>query len=162
MKKIFGYMEKVLHIVLALLLIGMTVFIAANVISRYVFNAPITWAEELVRYMFIWSVMTGAVAAMAEHKHLNVDILPDKLPPRGRLIHDIIVRLVICGYLVCLAVGGWMLIVQDIPQLSPTLRISMSIPYGAVGLCTGIMAIQEIYFVIDDIKKLAGKEGVKA
>lgn len=159
MKKTFGYMEKFLHIILALLMMGMTCFIAANVTARYVFNAPITWAEELVRYMFIWSVMTGAVAAMAENKHLNVDILYDRLPFKAKIVQDIIIRLIVCAYLVCLSIGGWLLMIQDIPQLSPTLRVSMSVPYGAIGICTAIMAIQELYFVIGNVRKLGRKEG---
>ena len=54
MKRIFKYMESVLNVIMAVLFMGMTVLIAINVTSRYIFHSPITWAEELVRYMFIW------------------------------------------------------------------------------------------------------------
>ncbi len=160
MKRIFKYMESVLNVIMAVLFMGMTVLIAINVTSRYIFHSPITWAEELVRYMFIWSVMTGAVAAMAKNKHLNVDILSEKFSTKGKLIQDTIIRIVVCAYFICLAIGGWTVIAQVYIQLSATLRISMAIPYSAIGICAVIMAIQEIYFVVMNVRKLRGKEEV--
>lgn len=54
----------------------------AQVISRYVFNAPLVWSEELSRYLFIWLSFLGAWYAWIEREHLGIDMLPDIIPKR--------------------------------------------------------------------------------
>ena len=157
MKKMFKYMENILHLLLAVLFLSMTILIAVQVTSRYVFHSPITWIEESVRYIFIWSVMTGAVAAMAKDKHLNVDLLSEKLSLNARLVQQILIRLVAALYFICLTIGGFQLIRQVAVQLSATLRISMAVPYSAIAICAAIMAVQELCFIITAIRRLTGK-----
>ena len=36
----------------------------AGVISRYVFNSPLTWSDELASILFLWLAMLGAVIAL--------------------------------------------------------------------------------------------------
>ena len=160
MKKVYMYMEKILHILLAVLLVCMVSIVMAQVIARYVFSSPITWSEEMVRYLFIWSVMTGAIAAMAKDTHLNVDLFSEKISPKARIIRDTVIRAVVCAYLVCLALGGWLIFNQVLSQFSATMRISMAIPYSSIGICAAVMVIQEIYFVIRNLKKLIGREKI--
>ncbi|MFM7570957.1 MAG: TRAP transporter small permease, partial [Betaproteobacteria bacterium] len=35
------------------------IFLGLGVVLRYVFNNPLTWAEEFVVTLFVWSVMLG-------------------------------------------------------------------------------------------------------
>lgn len=63
----------------------------ANVVARYVFNAPITWAEEFSRYAFIWLVFIGAVVCTKRGKHICIDALVGVLPRRAQLISRVLV-----------------------------------------------------------------------
>ena len=39
------------------------VVLFAGVVSRYLFNAPLTWSDELASALFLWLAMLGAVIA---------------------------------------------------------------------------------------------------
>jgi TRAP-type C4-dicarboxylate transport system permease small subunit len=47
----------------------------ANVIGRYVFDAPVSWAEEMMSYMIIWGVFVSVGAITYQGNHLRMDLL---------------------------------------------------------------------------------------
>jgi TRAP-type C4-dicarboxylate transport system permease small subunit len=47
----------------------------ANVVGRYVFNAPVSWAEEVISYMIIWGVFLAVSAVTYHGLHLKMDLL---------------------------------------------------------------------------------------
>ena len=48
----------------------------ANVVLRYVFLAPISWAEELSLYLIVWIVFVGGSVAVRTRGHIAIDLLP--------------------------------------------------------------------------------------
>ncbi|MCC7168468.1 MAG: TRAP transporter small permease subunit [Rhodospirillales bacterium] len=55
-----------------------------NVIGRYAFNAPISWAEETMLFLMIGGVFLAAGVVAFESSHIRVEILVDLLPKRPR------------------------------------------------------------------------------
>ena len=47
----------------------------AGVVSRYVFNKPLTWSDELASILFLWLAMLGAVIALRRGEHMRLDHL---------------------------------------------------------------------------------------
>lgn len=86
--RILGRIEE---IVAGTFLVLMCAATLANVVARYVFNAPITWAEEFSRYAFIWLVFTGAVVCTKRGKHICIDALVGVLPRPAQLISRVLV-----------------------------------------------------------------------
>jgi TRAP-type C4-dicarboxylate transport system permease small subunit len=58
--------------------------IAYSVIRRYVLGAPVAWTDELVGYLLVASVMLAAADALFDDEHIAVDIVTERLPPRGK------------------------------------------------------------------------------
>jgi TRAP-type C4-dicarboxylate transport system permease small subunit len=46
-----------------------------QVLSRFVFNQPISWSEVLIRLVLIWMVMFGVVIAFREGAQVSVDLM---------------------------------------------------------------------------------------
>src|SRR5687768_15095516 len=44
-----------------------------QILSRYVFDQPIAWAEQLSRYMFAWSIFVGGALVVGTGVHLTLD-----------------------------------------------------------------------------------------
>jgi C4-dicarboxylate transporter, DctQ subunit len=59
-----------------LLLLFIALFMFYQVLSRYLFHHSLSYAEEVVRYLFIWSSMLGISAAFLQKAHLSVNLLP--------------------------------------------------------------------------------------
>jgi len=47
----------------------------ANVVGRYVFDAPVSWAEEVMSYGIIWGVFIAVIAITYQGNHLRMDLL---------------------------------------------------------------------------------------
>ena len=55
-----------------------------QVILRYAFDSPLTWSEELARYLMIWCAFLGWVIASRHDTHLAMTFVVDKAPRRTR------------------------------------------------------------------------------
>jgi TRAP-type C4-dicarboxylate transport system permease small subunit len=62
----------------------------ANVIGRYVFAAPLIWAEEVLIFMIIWGVyiVGGSISYLGNH--LTMDLVAATLPSRYRMFLGVV------------------------------------------------------------------------
>ena len=58
----------------SMLLVLMTFFMIAEVFCRYFLGFSITWAEELIRYMFVWFIFLGASYCIPRSSHVTIDM----------------------------------------------------------------------------------------
>ena len=57
--------------------------LSAGVISRYVFNRPFFWTDEVARILLIWSIFTGAAMGFRQEsstRHISMDLFVSLLP----------------------------------------------------------------------------------
>jgi len=55
-----------------------------QIVSRYLFNHPISWSLELCSLSYIWLVFWSSDLLMEERQHIRFDLLYKMLPPRRR------------------------------------------------------------------------------
>ena len=61
-----------------------------QIFSRYVGFIPrYIWTEELARFCFIWMIMIGAMIAVREGTHFDVDLLPSLRPKANAILRFI-------------------------------------------------------------------------
>jgi TRAP-type C4-dicarboxylate transport system permease small subunit len=59
----------------SLLLAAIVTITFLQVTLRYFVGAPLSWGEELARYIFVWITFAGAAVAFARDTHIRVDAL---------------------------------------------------------------------------------------
>ena len=80
---------KLLELLLAACVGILVVPVTLQIISRYTpFIPSYIWTEEMARFLFIWTIMIGAMIGVRESTHFEVDVWP-RLSPRA----DALVRL---------------------------------------------------------------------
>ena len=78
--------------------------VSLQIFSRYTALIPsYIWTEEMARFLFIWTIMIGAMIGVRESTHFEVDVLP-RLPPRGEALARLAGRL---GVLAAALVFVW-------------------------------------------------------
>lgn len=84
-----------------------------EVVARYLFNAPTTWADEAVSYSLCIGVFLMMPQVTAKGGHVAVTILVDLAPPK---VAHVMVRLTLfLGFLVC-AISAWMSLDENVRQ----------------------------------------------
>lgn len=158
-------LQKVIFAFLAVLLSSMTLIMLYQVVLRYIFNNANIWAEELVKFMFIWAVMLASCIAIRKDVHLKVDIVINMLKPKTRAISQVIAYIVIFVFLCVLLVLGIQLVMNTMANKSAGLRIPMAIPYLSIPIGTILMMLATIEFIgrnveiIRNNKENADKKG---
>lgn len=91
------------------LLVALTVLVCAGVFSRYVLNASLVWYDEFASYLLVWLTFYGAVVADYHRRHINFDLLVNKLAPGMRRAVDVVAELAVLGFQFVLFYYGWVL-----------------------------------------------------
>jgi TRAP-type C4-dicarboxylate transport system permease small subunit len=92
---------------IALAAAGMLGCIAYQVIMRYVVGAASSWSEEMAVLLFSWSVLGGLSLGVHEGFHVRLTLLPDRLPPGGRIVAERALDAVTAALGAFLAWSGW-------------------------------------------------------
>jgi TRAP-type transport system small permease protein len=76
------FIEKCISRVASVALAASVVLVSFQIFLRFVFNTPLTWTEEVDRYLFVWVVYLGSAVAVAKKAHIRVTILIDLGGPK--------------------------------------------------------------------------------
>lgn len=122
----------------------------ANIIGRYVFLAPLPWAEEVLVFLVIWGVCVGASAVTYDNRHLEMDLFVGLFPPRMRAVLEVLKLVTLVGFCAFTVVNAWTIValMAHNGQVSITAGIPMMI-YAAfvVGFC--LIAVAAIAWAIE-------------
>jgi TRAP-type C4-dicarboxylate transport system permease small subunit len=103
-----------------------------QVVARFVFAAPYSWAEELAVLLFAWITFLGAAAVQRDDSHLSIDTLRSQLSPRGARTLDVVRRLAIVACCAVLIWQGVALSMRMWPLEFPAMGVSRSLLYLSV------------------------------
>jgi TRAP-type C4-dicarboxylate transport system permease small subunit len=127
--------------IIFLMMAVMATLVFVNVVTRYVFNFSIIWAEEVSQYLMIWIAYLGAGLALREGRHVAVEMLQDRLPPvLGRRLRMAIGGLVL-AFLGAVTVLGFQFALFVWSQETPVLNISLGIPSLAIPIGSLLFAV---------------------
>ena len=65
----------------AILVLAEVTILFAGVVSRYVFDSPIFWTDELANFLFLWMSMFGVIVALRNDAHMRLTTLVAWVPP---------------------------------------------------------------------------------
>ena len=141
---VFRFMDRMINWFLALLMAAMSAVITAQVWYRFVLNDPLSWSEELGRYLFVWISFMGAAAGVRYQVHLGIELLDKVLSPNAYRYVVIAVNLLIQIFLLTIIYWGFKILGVIRLQTSPSMNISMLYPYLAVPVGSIFMLINSV------------------
>lgn len=74
----------------AVSLLGLIGLVVWEVFQRYVLQAPTTWSNELVGYVFAGYILLGGGYTLLHRDHVAMDILYARLSPRAQATLDVL------------------------------------------------------------------------
>src|SRR5690625_4163424 len=110
------------------LLVAMFMLVILQVISRYVFNSPLPWTEELARYVMIWMIFVASAHLSSTGGHIAITLIDKVLPRRGVKWIVVLAYLIVAVACLFLIPSGWKFVSRMFRASSP----AMSLPMGWV------------------------------
>lgn len=127
--------EWVAESLIVLTTLGMIAAAMAQIVSRYAFNAPLSWSEELSRFLFVWLSFLATWLAWRRREHIGVQLLPARLLKWLQRPVEILILL----FAVVSMYYGLRLLGLSMRQPSPALGIPMACVYA--GYYVGILLV---------------------
>lgn len=157
MQNLKNVLDKLVSWLLIVLMGAMVVNVSWQVISRYIFQNPSSFTDELVRYMLVWLGTLGAAYVAGKNEHIAIDVLPNKLDGQARAKLMIFVHtLILLFALIAMVMGGSNLvyITYILEQKSATLQIPLAYIYGIIPVSGLIVMFYQIPLILDRRKNL--------
>jgi len=157
MKKLIDILSKILITIGSILLLGIVLSVFLQVIFRYVLSRPLSWSEELARFLFAWASMLGAAAGAVTVLNQGIDLLTKKLPLSLQHKIDIFARAITLITSLVLVIKGFELVGRVHDQTSSAMGVRMSLIYAAVPV--GLL----FFFIIislDTLNKISNSKNI--
>jgi len=141
MKKIRIWLDRSIE-VLGCTLMSMMVLVACwQVVSRYVFNSPSTFSEELLRFSLVWLSVIGLAYVAGKSEHISLTLFLNKYPRKIKGYWNIVIQAIFILFSIyIMVIGGWKVSNNAMMQMSPVLQISMGKVYYALPI-SGVISI---------------------
>lgn len=102
----------------------MLVSMLLQVISRYIFQRPFIWTEELTRFLFIWIIYLGCVLVSKKDEHIRIDFFLLRLPMRIRFIITLLTNILLVLFFLVVIIAGINMIIVNYKVKTTALRVS--------------------------------------
>ena len=112
--------------VLASGMLVLVVLASLQVFARYLFDRPLAWSEEGVRYVMTWTAFLAAAWSVRDREHITVEIIMPWLGPRLR-------RVVLLPSAVSVTIGVH-------AQLGVAIEIPLSVIFASLPIGLALMA----------------------
>jgi TRAP-type C4-dicarboxylate transport system permease small subunit len=121
------------NVLMVILLIGLTLLLGASISMRYFIGQPISWANAISRYAYIYIVLIGSAVSYMLEGHATIESFYNLMPRGIKLVCDLAHCLIIMGLSAILVVKGTKYAISMWGVHSPVLTFfSMGIVYLSV------------------------------
>ena len=66
--------DRVTKFMIGIMMVMMITIVLFGVLNRFIFKIPLSWTEEVSRYLMIWVSMLGAAVAVRAGTHVGVSL----------------------------------------------------------------------------------------
>jgi TRAP-type C4-dicarboxylate transport system permease small subunit len=143
-----GY-YRLLQVLLTTLMIALVIPVGMQILSRYTGLIPrFIWTEEIARFCFVWIILIGAMIAVRDGTHFDVDVLPHSASPRVELTMMIVRDLAVLAVALTFLWYGWEFAILGSRQQSEIAglpMLSIYIAWPLAGLTWAIFILEKLY-----------------
>lgn len=116
---------------MAAIIVVMIVLLFINVVLRYGFSSGVLASAEIARFLFVWTIMFGAVLCLRDGEHLELRVIDKILPEKVFWVLRRMVNLIIVVSSLMLFVGSSRQTVANWANASPMSGIPVGLMYLA-------------------------------
>jgi TRAP-type C4-dicarboxylate transport system permease small subunit len=154
MERVSDIINRFTEIAVFVIMVAMAFDVLIEVVFRYVLLLPIFWTEEFARYCLVWSSLLAAGIALKRGQHIAVAFITEKLPQRIRMAAALGGEILVAAMVAVIFWGGIYLVMLTRHQLSPAMRLPMSLPYMAIPTGAAVMLFHVLTSIYNRSKEM--------
>ncbi len=126
------------------ILVAIVAVTFAQVVFRYVLMAPLSWSEELARFLLLWLASLSAAYAFKLRSHFVLTCVVDWFAPKTQRYLRSMVTFIVAGFLLIFIRQSFSFTLAVKDQIAPGTQMSMAIPYSSALVGSVLM----FYYVV--------------
>lgn len=146
---VFDLIEHFFENISALFLAGFAVTAMLQVLTRFVFKAPLPWSEEGARYLFIFMLFSGCIVGVRRKSHYCLDMFVGRFGLGPRKAFSIVSGVIQFAFFCFLSHTSYIFMGQMNGRTSPVLHLPMGVPYSAIV----IFSVFGVLFTVEGLFK---------
>lgn len=120
--RIIGKIVNGLTLFTCLLMVLLTVTVIFEISSRYIFNLPITFTDELTGIIFPWIVFLTAIDVTNRDEHIAITVISDKLTGGVRKANQLLIKAIMLIFSLFMVQSSYVLCQETANITLPVLR----------------------------------------
>lgn len=125
-------------------LVALVAVTFAQVVFRYVLQAPLSWSEETARFLMMWLAALSGAYAFKTRGHFALRFLVDRFGSSGQRALGTVVSFAVATFLAIFAYQSFRFMLEVRGMEAPATQISMAIPYSSAFVGSALM----LYYVV--------------
>lgn len=166
MKRIFkGVWDQLEIVLMVIFLDAFMINVFLQIITRMLFNMPLSFTEEVSRYLFIWMVFLAMPYSTKYEKHIAMDVFTKHLPKSVQFALKIIIHLITIGVFGWVFYYGMGYLSMSKMVKTPVLQISKAVVAAIIPITGILMIIRSVERLLLDCRifmGIAGESGGKS
>ena len=134
----------------ALLLIALVLDVWLGVVVRYVIPLPLTFTEELARYLMIWTALLAISCGIAKREHIGVAFVIERLPRLVRRWLLLGFDVLAFAFFAFLFVYGLDMVERGGRTVTMVFGMSKALPFAAVPVAAALACMQLALVAVRD------------
>jgi TRAP-type C4-dicarboxylate transport system permease small subunit len=159
MKAFNDLLYRGLQISMTALMALLIIPVSLQIFSRFIGFIPrYIWTEEVSRFCLVWIIMLGAMIAVRDGTHFDLDVLPKAMTVRGEVIRRLIANAGIATVAAIFVIFGYRFAEFGYVQSSELAGLNMMtihIAWPIAGLAMLLFIAEK---VVDDVALLRGSQ----
>jgi TRAP-type C4-dicarboxylate transport system permease small subunit len=141
------------------LLVVLVLDVWLGVLDRYAIALPLTFTEELARYLMIWMALLAVSSGISHREHIGMLVVFERLPRRLRKWLAVAFDAIAFGFFAVLFFYGLDFVERGFSRYTMIYQIPTAYPFLTVPLASAIACIQLFLVGLHDVY---AKDGASA
>jgi TRAP-type C4-dicarboxylate transport system permease small subunit len=133
-----------LEIAVSTILVALVTVTFSQVVFRYLLHAPLSWSEELARFLLMWMASLSAAYAFKTRSHFALRFVVDRFNPSLQRAIGGLVTILVVGFLAVFAWQALKFTIEVRNMSAPATQMSLAVPYSSALVGSVLM----LYYVI--------------
>ncbi|MDX2485015.1 MAG: TRAP transporter small permease [Pseudodonghicola sp.] len=125
-----------------LLLVLLVLDVWLGILARRLLPFPLSFTEELARYLMIWTALLAVSSGIAHREHIGVEFLFSRLPAQIRRGLALAFDLLALGFFLVLFLYGIGFTIRGFARVTMIYGMPKGVPFAGVPLAAALACIQ--------------------